>query len=281
MLLNAERHKTRAYEIAGRKLIKNIDNSRVQAVLIDEEYLAIGSHLDASIKLQIEAGGYVDLSRLLPKDKVNTEEDHRLEMINKGGLTYWVPLSEKELSPINSYIKWEQAFRVYTNIFAKANPDRVTELLQYNHVIEMASASYPWENVYKYDREFRIHMGEHPERNWSVILQQAWALYIKSGHGNNNVTGGGQTSGNNVNYSPSGYRKVCIPYNAGRCTYGLRCKFDHRCGVCGKRGHGAFNCIRISSERPREDRSSNHHHGKQDGNYKKHKGLNHDKPRHD
>ena len=27
-------------------------------------------------------------------------------------------------------------------------------------------------------------------------------------------------------------------------TYGSRCKFEHKCGICGKYGHGAHNCRR-------------------------------------
>ena len=69
------------------------------------------------------------------------------------------------------------------NIFVKAHPERGSELLEYNHIIEIAAANFAWENVYKYDREFRIHMGENLHRNWGVILQQAWTLYMKpSGH---------------------------------------------------------------------------------------------------
>ena len=86
-------------------------------------------------------------------------------------MTYWIPTADRELSSVNSYITWEQAFRVYMNIFARANPSRITELLQCNHVIETAATSYHWDNIYKYDCEFRIHMSEHPERNWRVILQ--------------------------------------------------------------------------------------------------------------
>ena len=103
--------------------------------MIDEGYVTMGTHLDLGLKQKIEMGQYVDLARLLPWDKIKSEEDHRLEMVNKGGLTYWIPMADKDLSPINSYIKWEQAFRVYANVFAKANPTRVAEILQYNHEI--------------------------------------------------------------------------------------------------------------------------------------------------
>ena len=102
---------------------------------IDQGFMIMGTHIDPVLKQKIEEGGIIDVARLMPKDRIRTEEDHRLEMINKGGLTYWVPISDRELTNINSYIRWEQAFWIYLNIYAKANPNRVTELLQYNHVI--------------------------------------------------------------------------------------------------------------------------------------------------
>ena len=142
LLREAEQYKTGAYKVAGRKLIKDIDNSRVQVVLIDEEYLAIGSHLDALTKSKIELGEYVDLAKLLPKDKVASEDDHRLEMINKGGLTYWIPLAEKELSPVKSYIRWEQAFRVYMNIYAKSNPEGSLSFCS-----TIMSSKQPWQLI--------------------------------------------------------------------------------------------------------------------------------------
>ena len=28
--------------------------------------------------------------------------------------------------------------------------------------------------------------------------------------------------------------------------YGLNCKFEHKCAICGKWGHGAYNCRKAS-----------------------------------
>ena len=50
---------------------------------------------------------------------------------------------------------------------------------------------------------------------------------------------------NNANMSRnngSSGKKLCWKYNQGKCTYGFNCKFDHRCGICGKTGHGAHIC---------------------------------------
>ena len=37
-------------------------------------------------------------------------------------------------------------------------------------------------------------------------------------------------------------KKLCCGFNKGKCTYGSKCKFDHRCGMCNRYEHGAHNC---------------------------------------
>ena len=52
---------------------------------------------------------------------------------------------------------------------------------------------------------------------------------------------------NNQNMINQGSRrkKICWDYNIGNCTYGFGCKFDHRCGVYGKLGHGVHICRKV------------------------------------
>ena len=87
-------------------------------------------------------------------------------------------------------------------------------------------------------------MEKFPSRSWGVILQQAWTMFLKdrvvltpnnaSKQGNHTQSGEQQKSGV--------VRKLCFPYNRRFCKFGSRCKFEHKCGLCGKFGHGAFNC---------------------------------------
>ena len=63
-----------------------------------------------------------------------------------------------ETVTINSFSKWEQAFRIFSNIYTKEHPNRASELIQYNHVIHTIASTYTWENVYAYDRQFRMHL---------------------------------------------------------------------------------------------------------------------------
>ena len=105
------------------------------------------------------------------------EEEGRMEMFVKNGRTFWMPVNNGV--NINNFGHWEQAFRVFSNIYCRANPQRATELIEYNNVIHSISLSYVWDNVYTYDKEFRLHMVRNPRRSWSVILQQAWSLRLR------------------------------------------------------------------------------------------------------
>ena len=140
----------------------------------------IDVHVDEATKGKIIQYKFIDLSKLLPKSKSIREEDQqRLEIVNRNGMTYLSPVSDKECVQITSYHRWEQAFRIYSNIITGAYPKKATELLQYNHTIHTASNAYVWENVYSYDKEFRYHISRHPGRPWNVILQQAWTMILK------------------------------------------------------------------------------------------------------
>ena len=139
---------------------------------------------------------YIDFARLLPHDRVIQEEDNRLPLINKGGTPYLIPANETPLG-IASYAKWDQAFRIYSDVITSRYPGKAHELIQYNHVIHTASQTYVRDNVYMYDKDFRIHISRNPSRSWAVILQQSWTMRIKDRHNHaHNRTGNGSNISN-------------------------------------------------------------------------------------
>ena len=147
---------------------------KTNAQVVEEHYMVVGAHLDASLKQKIANHEYVDFARLIPRDCIAQEDDHRMELVSRGGSTFFVPVADRENSSvISSFNKWEQAFRVFANIYTRIYPDRAPELVQYNHIIFTAAQSFTWDNVYLYDCEFRMHLSNFLERSWSIILQQA------------------------------------------------------------------------------------------------------------
>ena len=254
----AEKAKASMLQVPGKAPKENLiqfEKSLAYSHLVDNDYMMVASHLEDQMIMKIESGEYVDFGKLLPRDKVQSEEDHRMEMINQGGFTYWVPLSDREKTSINSLDHWDAAFRVYQKIYTSKHPTRSTELVEYSHVIHTIANVFTWQNVYKYDREFRVHMDKHPERNWGIILQQAWSLCLKDklvtnhndvGMSTNRQSGdrNDKVNGSRGNYSGS-RKNICFKYNQGTCTLGFRCKFEHKCSICGKFGHGACSCRKL------------------------------------
>ena len=144
--------------------------------MIDESYFVVGSHLDMQTIEQIQKGEYIDVGKLIPKDCIMVEEEQCMELVIHNGHTYYVPVCET--TSISNFQRWEQAFRVFANIYMKTNANRSSELIEYNQIIPTASLNFVWENVYMYDKDFRLHMARNPQRNWGIILQQAWSLRL-------------------------------------------------------------------------------------------------------
>ena len=270
MIRDAEAAKQQILEVPGKDFLtphidkEQVRGSYVNSILADEDYQVVASHVDESIKQRIVNNEYVNFSQLIPHDKISQEEDHRMVMMHKADETFFMPAADRDTSGINSFYKWEQAFHVFSNIYLEQFPYKAAGLIQYNHVINTTALSYAWENVYRYDREFRIHISRHPERSWAVVLQQAWNLYIKD----RAVMEHRKSQGYHNEGRPSGSKKgICFAYNLGNCQYGARCKFEHRCTFCGKWGHGAHVCRRALAKLPGGNspwRDSDKHHRRSD-----------------
>ena len=223
LIKESERSRARLLDIPGR------NEFNLNTIQMDEDYHMIDAHIDEVLRRKIWCFEYVDFSKLISKNKLYNE-DQRLEIVSHNGATYLSPANDRDSVQINTYNKWEQASRVYSNVLTSRYADKATELLQYNHTIHTASMLYTWENVYLYDREFRRHISRHPTRSWGVILQQAWTMILKDRlrSGDNAFFQKGNFAAGKGNKKD---REPCRRFNKGRCTFGLSCKFDHRCSV--------------------------------------------------
>ena len=226
IICNAEKAKAQMYPVPGKHEVSDIAK-------MDQNYQMIDALIDPGLRRKILNFEYIELGKLLPKGR--SMDDNRMEIMSKNGFTYLSPVADRETVQINSNIKWEQAFRIFSNILTAQFPLKSTELLQYNHMIHTASQSYHLENVAAYDREFRQHISRNPRRSWSVILQQAWTIILKDRirNNNNHLFQKGSLPGGRQNKKD---KEPCRRFNRGKCMFGLSCKFDHHCSVpkCGK-----------------------------------------------
>ena len=223
----------------------------------DDDFFHLTCHIELSLIHKIEKGEFVELEKLLPKDKFNKSED-RLEWVQRDGGNFLVPAQRD--SKIGSFRKWEQVFRAYATIYCGANPHRSKEIWQYITVINTTASSYLWENVYNYDITFRHLMAFNPQRSWAITYNQMWNLSMrdpipKSGnqksfpsysYASSNRSGNSGTNNNNSRKSRQDY---CWNFNKGvPCKFGAKCKFIERCKYCNSPSHGVNSCFKLQKK---------------------------------
>ena len=105
----------------------------------DEDFFQLMCHVEPSLRTKIENGEFVDLEKLLPKDKRSfyKPDEDRLEWVFKDGGTFLAPAGKD--NKITGIHKWDQAFRVYAIIYCGAHPERSKEIWQYVEIIHSCS----------------------------------------------------------------------------------------------------------------------------------------------
>ena len=255
-------------------LEQNLNDSRnaldilnIGSGVSDDDFFHLTCHIDPSLIHKIEKGEYIELEKLVPKEKLGGREENRLEWVQRDGGTFLVP-AQKD-NKIGNFRKWEQAFRAYATIYCGANPHRSREIWQYITVINTAASAYAWDNVYNYDITFRHLMAFNPQRSWAVTYNQMWNLsmrdplpknYSKGGAVVNHYAGSGYvgarySNGNSSNTSsnPMQVRRnksdYCWNFNKGiPCKFGVKCKFIERCKYCDSPTHGVNSCFKLQKK---------------------------------
>ena len=101
------------------------------AALNDNEFYHFSLH-GKKLRRKIEKGSYVDLAKLIRKNRsVANKNENGVELISKEGRSYLMPAANTDNPVINLFGKLDQAFRVYTGIYTKANPHRGHDLIQH------------------------------------------------------------------------------------------------------------------------------------------------------
>ena len=241
-----------------------------QKALSDDDFFHLTCHIDPNLRAKIELGEYVDLEKLLPRQKGRLSDDTRLEWVHRDGGTFLVPATTDRENKINGIRRWDQAFRVYATIYCGANPTRSKEIWQYVSVINSAASAYEWNNVANYDYTFRLLMEFNPSRSWSTTYNQMWNLsmrdplpknnsgYRQQSYSNNqyNAQTGNKAGnftqargGNGNSNKKKGRQSYCIYFNKGeKCKYGDRCRFIERCSQCDMADHHVLICPKLAKK---------------------------------
>ena len=221
----------------------------------DAEFSNATCHVDMPTESKIARGQFLEVEKLAPKykgGKFKPDDQKRMELVNRDGMSYFVPAVEKD-EKINSFSKWEQCFRVYAAIYCKYNPHRGAEIWQYVHNLSIAAATFTWENVANYDYMFRQMMAKKPQRSWGKTNTQLWTLTMKD-----RIVAGQNYNQNNVKKPRFGDWRdnCCWRYNRNKCKK-QNCRFDHKCSYCGSYSHIFLHCNKRKSKGSAESSGAN------------------------
>ena len=101
IIKDAEKAKANMYELKGKPTVGNFLNTRnfsdCSVTRMDEDYQMLDSHVDEILHKKILDFEYVDFSKLIAKNKPFNDQDQCLEIVNRNGMTFLVPLADREL----------------------------------------------------------------------------------------------------------------------------------------------------------------------------------------
>ena len=227
----------------------------------DDDCLQSTAHVDNTTSVNIGKGGFVDLDKIAPKqrDLRSVDDEKRMELVTHNGQTYFAPVKDK--LKIDNVHKWERAFRVYATIYSKYNPHRAFEICQYIQTIQMAAASFAWDNVAYYDYYFRQRMAKKPQRCWGKVFTELWTLSMHDpvNRNTNNFMQQQHNSSNNSGRFGDWRDNCCWRYNKNKCKKPANeCKYEHKCSYCGSFSHIFLNCHKRRRSGQSGDKSNKH-----------------------
>ena len=267
LILEAEQYKATVEQPQGKQPLNEYDHSEGPSSsvndrneLSDNDFFHLICHVDANMRNKIKNGQYVDLEKLLPHDKLKKQDDNgtRLGWWQKGVDTFLAPVDKER--KITNVRRWDQAFRIYSTIYCKVNPERTGEIWQYIDIIHTAASAFVWDNVANYDYIFRQLMEFNPKRSWALTYNQMWNLSMVEPL----QRFGGKQFNSKDNFQQkrksldNGNRPVydhCWAFQKNSyCKFGSECRYDNICSYCDSPKHGKGNCPKLDVKSEPEDR---------------------------
>ena len=173
--------------------------------------MLLSKHILANIKCRIWSNRYVDFAYLIESDPTEeTPYQFVQSTTNPGTLTL---AQAKSSSKIDGWVNWNKVLRIFTEIYCMKYPTKCMQLLQYSTILKNLSSRFPFDQVYRYDKDFRADLDWYPNKEWHIIDTQLWSITL---HGVNTLPNQGNPR--QYHFKPKGVCRAltgmdCSDYN--------------------------------------------------------------------
>lgn len=226
-------------------------NSRFRDSIVTHEYNhpdktesifdSVSTHTPMKIKERVWAGEFIEFALLLKSAREIDNEITGGELtVREGQLS----VTHKKLPAIKNIDNWTTAFTIFASIILEKWPNKGLELFKYLSTVRMAAKRGYFEGWVSYDEQYRLRKVHMPTSSWSKVDYELWMLYVStpSSGSSSNSAGFARSSQIYVKGQEQGHKLVtCKFFNNGRCQYGFKCKFAHKCSKC-HGNHPASKC---------------------------------------
>lgn len=202
--------------------------------------------VDAKLRNKIREGKFVEFAQLLPTPK-GTKPNKRFAITD--GL-----FEEVEDDSSLGLYQWIDAFVIYMSVTLEFFPAEAQGMLRHMQIVKRLQTAT--RNGVDYDYQFRRLKSNHMDVQWGEYLAElaietpeekrpatkepygrkpphsspAWPRFNGGGH-----------------QAPSQQLGICRRFNStGGCTFGMHCRYSHKCSRCEAFDHPTYRCSKRS-----------------------------------
>jgi len=151
--------------------------------------------------------------------------------------------TQGRIRPVVSIVEWTQCFTNYVSIRGRAQPEKVSDLPSYEHLILEAHLEYVGDGWSVYDRQFRQIAASCPSTIWTRRDDDLWNMIFKSNQCRPHCKHcfGSTYSSDQCSAAPaplprerffqSPKLRICREWNFQCCTF-AHCSYIHACLLC-------------------------------------------------
>ena len=134
----------------------------------------LSDHVEDKICSKIWRDRYIDLGWLIEQDPT---EDKPYALIDdvRGKLNF---TKQRTKVKVESWVMWNRAIRIFTEIYSCKKPLECIYLLQYIGLLNELSSRFSFGQVYAYDKKFRYAKQKDPTKVWYLLDQQLALRYL-------------------------------------------------------------------------------------------------------
>ena len=165
---------------------------------------------------------YLKITDFIPQGIIVEEE-----MSIGGGVVLKLPGARAKLEKVSPSAWIAGNAKIMMALLARQENFKISDYIKYTEMIGELGCRFTWQSVLVFDDEYRQRQHKEGFRWGSEAPHLATVVLRDRPLASSRIT-------QRQRAIPSTKKDICLQFNRGVCSYGLRCIYQHVCSSCGK-----------------------------------------------